>query len=107
MKPPADLRKETMRITLPPRAGAAPAATAPKPAAAAGMPAQPAKTMAAPVAGSTPKPAMGGTVPAVKSGGAVAVRAVDVDGGGTGLAVVALLASLAAFGIVLFSFLSK
>jgi hypothetical protein len=49
----------------------------------------------------------GAAVPAVKSGGAVAVRTVDVDGGGTGLAVVALLASLAAFGIVLFSFLSK
>jgi len=50
---------------------------------------------------------MGAAVPAMKAGPAVAVRAVDVDGGGTGLAVVALLASLAAFGIVLFSFLSK
>jgi len=63
--------------------------------------------MGAPVAGVSPKPAMGTAAPAIKSGGAVAVRTVDVDGGGTGLAVVALLASLAAFGIVLFSFLSK
>jgi hypothetical protein len=50
---------------------------------------------------------MGATVPTVKPGVGVAVRTVEVDGGGTGLAVVALLASLAAFGIVLFSFLSK
>jgi len=104
MKPPADLRKETMRITLPPRAGVAPATVAPKPAVPAGGPAQLAK---APIAGATPKPAMGATVPTVKPGVGVAVRTVDVDGGGTGLAVVALLASLAAFGIVLFSFLSK
>ncbi len=119
-KPPADLRKETMRISLPPRPGGAGA----KPTAAAA-------TMAMPA----PKAPMPGTAPAAKpgvpQGGASAATAtpkapgaptgakpaiaapigvrtvVDTDSAGTALAIAALVASLISFGVVLMSFLQK
>jgi len=120
-KPPADLRKETMRISLPPR----PAAAGAKPAGA------PTATVALPAAA---KPPMPGASPAAKPGGAptpagaaapkapaatpagakpamatsAGVRTVvDTDSAGTALAIAALVASLISFGVVLMSFLQK
>jgi hypothetical protein len=113
-KPPADLRKETMRISLPPRpagAGAKPAgagATVALPAAA--KPPLPGAAAAKPGAApgkppGTPAIATTGAKPAVAP---AAVRTVvDTDSAGTALAIAALLASLISFGVVLMSFLQK
>lgn len=115
-KPPPDLRKETMRISLPPRPGPGTVAGAPKPAGAPPLTAtQPAKPMnlatgPAQAAGKAPAPATAaGTAPALRAApaGGVARTVVDTDGGGTALAVAALVASLISFGIVLLSFLGK
>ena len=116
-KPPADLRKETMRISLPPRpagAGAKPAgagATVALPAAA--KPPLPGAAAARPgVPGAAPGKPSG--TPAMATTGAkptaapAAVRTVvDTDSAGTALAIAALLASLISFGVVLMSFLQK
>ena len=117
-KPPADLRKETMRISLPPR-----------PAVAGGKPTGPGATVSLPPSSkpSTPRasPAPQSGQTATSSAGAskapsgfagskpsVAVSAgvqtvVDTDSGGTALAIAALVASLISFGVVLMSFLAK
>jgi hypothetical protein len=113
-KPPADLRKETMRISLPPRPGVGGAVAPAKPA---GGPSPAATQVAKPitpgtgVAGVAQKPGVP-TQPAPnvapRAGGvAVARTVVDNDSGGTALAIAALVASLVAFGIVLMSFLGK
>ena len=116
-KPPADLRKETMRISLPPRPGAPGAAVPGKPV---GGP-SPAATQVAkpisPVAGAGGVVAKAGGAPAAPqlapaaaarpAGVAVARTVVDSDSGGTALAIAALVASLVAFGIVLLSYLGK
>jgi len=119
-KPPADLRKETMRISLPPRpasAGAKPAgagATVALPAAAKPlMPgvgtagAKPGIPSAAPgKAPGAPTTATGGAKPATAMPAAVRT-VVDTDSAGTALAIAALVASLISFGVVLMSFLQK
>ncbi|NBV97176.1 MAG: hypothetical protein EBT30_06465 [Verrucomicrobia bacterium] len=121
-KPPADLKKETMRISLPPRPAAGVAAGVPAKPVAGPSPA--ATQVAKPI---TPVAGAGGVVSATpgagqktgsgpvglataapKAGGAVVARTVvDSDSGGTALAVAALISSLVAFGIVLLSFLGK
>ena len=113
-KPPADLRKETMRISLPPRPGAAGAAAPVKPAGAL----SPAATQVAkPItpgtgaAGVVQKPGVPNqptpTIAPRAGGAAVARTVVDNDSGGTALAIAAFVASLVAFGIVLMSYLGK
>lgn len=115
-KPPSDLRKETMRISLPPRpAGAGPktagaGATVALPAAAkpplpGAMPASKPGT-AGPSGMAKPPAAAGGVRPAVAPSAGVRT-VVDTDSAGTALAIAALVASLISFGVVLMSFLQK
>lgn len=116
-KPPADLRKETMRISLPPRPGGGGA----KPAGISGAAPLPASVNppGSGVATSASKPALlaskpsaapsmtaGGAKPAAAGPGAVRT-VVDTDSAGTALAIAALVASLISFGVVLLSFLQK
>ena len=114
-KPPGDLRKETMRISLPPR----PAAPGAKQAGATATMAMPAAKPPLPgVAPASkpgaPTPAAGATKPAAMgmapkaTAAPVGVRTVvDTDSAGTALAIAALVASLISFGVVLLSFLQK
>lgn len=113
-KAPTDLRKETMRISLPPRpglgAGVIPGKPAIAPALGATQVAKPVTPVAGP-GGVGAKPGLAtqtATSAAPRAaGGAVARTVVDNDSGGTALAIAALVASLVAFGIVLMSFLGK
>jgi len=114
-KPPADLRKETMRISLPPRpaaAGAKPAgaaATMAMPAAKPPLPgAAPAAKPGAPAtSAAAPKPAAAGIAPKTAAAPVGVRTVVDTDSAGTALAIAALVASLISFGVVLLSFLQK
>ena len=112
-KPGADLRKETMRISLPPRPGGAGATVAlpsatkpPMPGAEAhgSRPAIPGASPGKPTG--SPMPAQGVGRPAVAAPAAVHA-VVDTDGAGTALAIAALVASLISFGVVVMSFLQK
>ncbi|NBS54657.1 hypothetical protein EBT23_03690 [bacterium] len=116
-----DLRKETMRISLPPRPASAGAKPAGTPTATVALPAatKPPMPGASPAAkpGGAPAPAVVGAAktPAAAPAGAkpamataVGVRTVvDTDSAGTALAIAALVASLISFGVVLMSFLQK
>jgi len=117
-KPPADLRKETMRISLPPRpagSGAKPAGagvTVALPAAA--KPPMPGAAAAVTKSSvSSGKPTTSPGVPGASGGGKPAAApsgvrtVVDTDSAGTALAIAALVASLISFGVVLMSFLQK
>ena len=118
-KSPVDLRKETMRISLPPRPGG-PGGKSPSAGDSVSLPAAGNKpTGSGPASGAKPSHPTSGPAGVSKGSPGVGigkpttptpagVRAVvDPDSSGTALAIAALVAALISFGVVLTSFLAK